>query len=51
LKSSIYDNFTNDELERIECFKNAGPCLREEMIRTNENIYWNTEDGEIRREI
>jgi len=41
-------NYTGEELERIEWYRNAGPCLREEMIRTYEIIYRNAEDEGIR---
>ena len=42
------DNYTAEELERIDWFKDAGPCLREEMIRTYEIIYWTIEDEGIK---
>jgi len=45
---STYDNYTSEELECIDWFKNAGPCLREEMIRTYKIIYRTAEDEEIR---
>jgi hypothetical protein len=48
MTSPTHDNYTAEELERIEWFKNAGPCLREEMIRTYEVIYRNVEDEGIR---
>ena len=43
-----YDNTTYEELDRIEWFKNAGPSLKEDMIRTYEVINRTTEDNEIR---
>jgi len=48
MKSSINHNYTLEELERIEWFKNAGPSLKEDMIRTYEVISRNAEDDEIR---
>ena len=48
MKPSNYDNYTTEALERIEWFRNAGPCLREEMIRTNEIIHRTVEGAEIR---
>ncbi len=48
MTSPTHDNYTDQELERIEWFKNAGPCLREEMIMTYETIYRTAEDEEIR---
>ncbi len=45
---STYDNYTAEELERIEWFKSARPCLREEMIQTYEVIYRTVEDEGIR---
>ena len=44
MKPSTYDNYTPEELERIDWFRNDGPCLREEMIRTYEVIQVNVED-------
>ncbi len=41
-------NHTDEELARIEWFKNAGPCLREEMIRTYEIIHRTAEDEGIK---
>ena len=45
---STYDNYTAEELERIEWFKSARPCLREEMIQTYDVIYRTVEDEGIR---
>ena len=42
-----YDNYTDEELERIDWFRNAGPCLREEMIMTYEIICRTAEDDGI----
>ena len=48
MKPSTDDNYTPEELERIDRVRNAGPCLREEMIRTYEIIYRTAEDEGIR---
>ncbi len=48
MKSSTNHNYTLEELERIEWFKNAGPSLREDMIRTYEVIHRTVEDEGIR---
>ena len=40
--------YTDEELERIEWFRNAGPCLREEIIRTYEIIHRTSENEGIR---
>jgi hypothetical protein len=41
-------NYSAEELERIEWFRSAGPCMREEMVRTYEIIYRTAEDEGIR---
>jgi hypothetical protein len=38
MTSPTNDNYTEEKLARIEWFKNAGPALREDMIRTYEVI-------------
>jgi len=48
MTSPAHNNYTEEELERIEWFKDAGPSLREEMIRTYEIIYRTAEDEGIR---
>ena len=48
MNPSTYKDNTAEELERIDWFKNAGPCLREEMIQTYEIIYGNVEDESIK---
>ncbi len=47
MKTSKYDNYTDEELERIEWFKNAGPSLMEETMRTYKVIYRNVEGDAV----
>ncbi len=48
MTSFTYDNYTQEELERIEWFKNAGSCSREEVFRTYGIIYRTAGDERIR---
>ena len=49
MKPSTYDKYTAEELERIDWFKNAGPCLRELMIQTYVFFLGNIEDEGIKK--